>query len=79
MRVRDRRAALCLQIDTATKPRVELDLQLLHLLSDGSKLLLEHRDFLFDLPCRAGEHLLDFGQGQGDEGVADLISGVCSQ
>lgn len=69
---------LCLQIDIAPKSCIQLDLQPLHFLSDHTKLLLERCDFLFDLLCRAREHLLDFGERQRDERVANLVSEVYS-
>lgn len=65
---------LCLQIDAPPEPRIQLHLQLRHLLPHTTQLLGNRRHLLIDQARRGGQHLLDFGQRQRDEGVSDFIS-----
>jgi hypothetical protein len=41
----------CLKIDASSEPRVELDLQLFHLLSDCMKIFFKFGHFVIDLCC----------------------------
>lgn len=67
-------AVSSLQIDLLSEPRVQVDLELRHLLADRAHLIFEGRNVVVESRRRRLEHLLRLLQGHVEESVTNLVS-----
>ena len=65
---------LSLEVNAPPESRVQLDLEILHLVADPVQRLLESAHFLIDLRRRIRQHVPGFREQQRDERVADFVS-----
>lgn len=64
----------CFEVDSSPKSGIQLNLELRHILADGSQLILQFRDLLLHPRARSTEHLLCLLEWHVKEGIANLVA-----
>lgn len=65
----------CLQVDAPPKPRIQVHLELPHVVADGVQRILQRPNVLLHLGGRDAHHLEGSCGFDLEESVADLVSG----